>query len=407
MNYKPFEVFGIEIEYAVVGRDNLQVKPVVDKLITTLCGSPNLFPTLGNAEADNELAAHVVEMKCKVPTADWAAQARDFQQMVSLLNKTLDGLDSRLMPGGSHPFMDPARESKLWEHDGREIYSTYDGIFGCRGHGWFNLQSVHLNLPFSDDASFNLLHNAVSLLLPLMPALAAASPVLEGKRHAWKDARLFHYLQNQRRFPSVIGPVIPEPLRSEAEYRAKILAPMYREIASSDPEGLLQDEWLNSRAAIARFDRGAIEVRCIDTQECPLADLALCFFFSGLLRALCESRADLYGAHAEVPGGVSRALFEDCARVGMDVLLPKVYPQEVFGLSQRERSARDFFQDLLSTGFAYATVAENALFRPVIEHILTRGSLSDRIIRLAGPREDWLSAYREVCECLATGRLLE
>ncbi len=407
MSYGLFEVYGIEIEYAVVGGGDLAVKPVVDKLITALCGSPNEFPTLRNAEADNELAAHVVEMKCKVPTADWAGQARDFQDLVSLLNGKLADFGARLMPGGSHPFMDPATESKLWEHDGLEIYSTYDRIFGCRGHGWFNLQSVHLNLPFADDASFGKLHNAVSLLLPLMPALSAGSPVLEGKRHAWKDARLFHYLQNQRRFPAVIGPVIPEPVTGEAEYRAKILAPMYREIAPSDPEGLLQDEWLNSRAAIARFDRGAIEVRCIDTQECPRADLALCFFFSSLLRGLCETESDLHGIHAKIPAGVLRNLFESCAREGMDVRLPSAYPQGVFGLDGKTRTVREFFAELLQPGFAKARGDEESLFRPVVEHILHRGSLSDRILRSAGKGEDWASAYERLCVCLAEGRLLD
>ena len=44
---------------------------------------------------------------------------------------------------------------------------------------------------------------------------------------------------------------------------------MYRAIDPLDTEGILQEEWLNSRAAIARFDRGAIEIRCMDTQECP------------------------------------------------------------------------------------------------------------------------------------------
>ena len=49
---------------------------------------------------------------------------------------------------------------------------------------------------------------------------------------------------------------------------------MYQSIAPFDSEAILQDEWLNSRAAIARFDRHAIEIRIIDNQESPLIDLA-------------------------------------------------------------------------------------------------------------------------------------
>jgi len=55
----------------------------------------------------------------------------------------------------------------------------------------------------------------------------------------------------------------------------EILAPLYAEMHPLDPEGILCHEWLNSRGAIARFDRNAVEIRLVDVQECPLADLAI------------------------------------------------------------------------------------------------------------------------------------
>ena len=36
-----------------------------------------------------------------------------------------------------------------------------------------------LNLPFSSDEEFGRLHAAIRLLLPLLPALAASSPLVE------------------------------------------------------------------------------------------------------------------------------------------------------------------------------------------------------------------------------------
>ena len=266
MAYRLFEVSGVEIEYAVVRRGTLAAAPDVDKLLAALGGSPDSHPALGNVEADNELAAHVLELKCREPSRDLVAQTKDFQAFVTRINQALERFDAQLLPTGMHPFMDPARESRLWAHEDQDIYATYDRIFSCRGHGWFNLQSVHLNLPFSGDAEFSRLHNAISLLLPLLPALAASSPIFEGRHQGWLDSRLFHYMGNQRRLPSIIGNIVPEPVGSEEEYRESILAPMYRDIAPFDPEGTLQDEWLNSRAAIARFDRNAIEIRCLDTQ---------------------------------------------------------------------------------------------------------------------------------------------
>nr|MDQ3002451.1 glutamate-cysteine ligase family protein [Fibrobacterota bacterium] len=175
-SFSLFEVFGVEIEYAVVRRDTLAVNPSVDRLLAALGGSPDSHPAVGNVEADNELAAHVLELKCKEPARDLVTQARDFAAYVKLANQALAQWGCRLMPGGMHPFMDPSRESKIWPHEDSSIYQSYDRVFGVRGHGWFNIQSTHLNLPFSGDAEFSRLHNAISLLLPMLPAIGASSP---------------------------------------------------------------------------------------------------------------------------------------------------------------------------------------------------------------------------------------
>ena len=85
------------------------------------------------------------------------------------------------MPTAAHPFMDPMKETKIWPHENNEVYAIYNKIFDCRGHGWSNLQSTHLNLPFYDDEEFAKLHAAVRLVLPILPALCASSPILDGK----------------------------------------------------------------------------------------------------------------------------------------------------------------------------------------------------------------------------------
>src|SRR5690606_25183589 len=114
------------------------------------------------------------------------------------------------LPTAMHPLMLPDLETKLWPHDAATIYATFDRIFGCKGHGWSNLQSVHINLPFRDQDEFGRLHAAIRLVLPLLPGLAASSPVQEGRLSGFLDTRLEHYRQNQKRLPSITGQVIPE-----------------------------------------------------------------------------------------------------------------------------------------------------------------------------------------------------
>ncbi len=61
---------------------------------------------------------------------------------------------------------------------------------------------------------------------------------------------------------------------------------MYREIAPLDPEGTLRHPWLNARGVIPKFDKGALEIRVVDAQECPAADLAIAAAASAVLKAL-------------------------------------------------------------------------------------------------------------------------
>jgi gamma-glutamyl:cysteine ligase YbdK (ATP-grasp superfamily) len=106
--------------------------------------------------------------------------------------------------------MDPLRETKLWPHQNNEIYQAFDRIFDCRGHGWSNLQSCHINFPFETEEEFGRLHAAIRLVLPLLPALAASSPYKEGVRGEDLDTRLATYRTNCARVPLVTGNVIPE-----------------------------------------------------------------------------------------------------------------------------------------------------------------------------------------------------
>jgi gamma-glutamyl:cysteine ligase YbdK (ATP-grasp superfamily) len=393
-------VSGVEIEYAVVRKDGLAVDPSVDRLLAALGGDPDSHPAAGNVEADNELAAHVLELKCKVPTKDLAPQARDFAAYVKLANRALSHWDCRLMPGGMHPFMDPARESRIWPHEDSGIYQSYDRVFGVRGHGWFNIQSAHLNLPFSGDAEFSRLHNAISLLLPVLPALAASSPVYGGAYHGWLDGRLSHYVENQRRLPSIIGGIVPEPVGSEEEYRETILEPMFREIAPFDSQGVLQEEWLNSRAAIARFERNAIEIRCLDTQERPAADLALCHWVTSMLRYLVGNGGDLLAAHRKVPAGLLKALFLDSAKTGMPAPMPAEFPFAAFGLGSQP-TVGAFIKSLSARSLPAArTPAADQAFLPCIETILSKGSLAERILRAAPKPERYPAIYARLCDCL-------
>ena len=290
MNNYPFPAYsgyGIEIEYMIVDRDTLQVAPVADKLLAQVGVAEDMDIIRDKMAWSNELALHVVEVKTNGPTSHLEEAAQLFRAEVLELNRLLAPMNACLLPGGMHGGMDPMTETRLWPHQNDEIYQAFDRIFNCRGHGWSNLQSTHINFPFQTEEEFAALHAACRFVLPLLPALAASSPFREGIIAENRDQRLFEYQQNCARVPSVSGLVIPEAVFTEADYQ-DMLSSIYRDLAPHDPEGILAEEWVNARGCIARFDRGAIEIRLLDNQECPEQDLAIVSAVTTVVRALAE-----------------------------------------------------------------------------------------------------------------------
>lgn len=401
-----FRGIGVEVEMMIVDAETLSVAPVADRLLERLSGAGvRAEVALGELAASNELALHVVELKTNGPAAGLDGLAVPFRAAVARLLTELEPMGARLMPGGMHPWMDPARDLRLWPHEYDDVYRAFDRIFGCSGHGWANLQSTHLNFPFADDREFGLLHRAIRIALPLLPALAAGSPVRDGVVAPELDARLAAYRGNTRRVPSVTGRVIPEPVHTRAAYERDLLGRIYRDLAPLDPEGILRHEWVNARGAIARFDRGSVEVRVLDAQECPASDLAVAAATTGLVRHLALERLPGVPTGDDPDTELLADLLErterdaERAEVGAPALL------DALGLPRRVATAAD----------AWRALADAGTLDPVpvgcgtaLELILEEGPLSRRILRALGapepgdrPGRDRLrGVYGELCGSL-------
>lgn len=412
-----FEGFGIELEYMIVDAETLAVKPIADKLIHGETGAYDDV-VRGPIGWSNELVAHVIELKTNGPAASLGELWRPFADEVAYINQKLRPLGAQLMPTGMHPFMHPDKEMVLWPHESSEIYARFDQIFNCKGHGWSNLQSCHINLPFRGDEEFGALHAAIRLLLPILPALAASSPLVEGKATGIADNRLAFYRNNAMRVPSVSGQVVPEQAFTRKDYEMNILARIYQDLAPFDPDGILQHEWANARGAIARFDRDAIEIRVLDVQECPKADIAIATAVVAVLKAVMGQRWLDLPAQKKVATKPLGALFARVANEGGACTIESADYLAAFGLGHRERlTAGELWQHLIDTVWPkQANVAPEV--RAALGTILTQGNLSRRIDRLLGPAprggkggqgygQKQREIYEQLCRCLAEGRMLE
>ncbi|HCY81712.1 MAG TPA: glutamate--cysteine ligase, partial [Xanthomarina gelatinilytica] len=288
--YHLFEVYGIELEYMLVYKNTFKAAPIVDELLSAKAGEQASDVENGAIAWSNELVAHVVELKTNGPSDNLDALSDLFHKNVLEINAILKPLQAHLLPTAAHPLLNPLRDTELWKHSYSEVYELYNRIFNCKGHGWSNVQSTHINLPFYDDKEFEKLHAAIRVVLPLIPGLCASSPILEGKNTGFKDARLEYYKTNQKEIPELTGLVIPERVFTKVDYYATIFEPIKKAIKPHDTNNILDHHFLNSRGAIARFDRNAIEIRLVDIQESPKADMAICVLIIEVLKLLVNKK---------------------------------------------------------------------------------------------------------------------
>ncbi|PKA83731.1 carboxylate-amine ligase [Ulvibacter sp. MAR_2010_11] len=403
MAYHLFEVFGIELEYMVVTTTDLKVSPIVDKLLSAKHGSITSDVDNGAIEWSNELVAHVVEMKTNGPTDQLDSLSDVFHKNVVEMNQLLEKFDAVLLPTASHPLMDPKTEMKLWQHSYSKIYALYNRVFNCNGHGWSNVQSMHINLPFSNDVEFEKLHAAIRVLLPIIPALSASSPIFEGKFTGFKDTRMEVYKTNQKEIPAMTGKVIPEQVFTKEAYDKKIFNPINSAIKPYDTENILDHHFLNSRGAIARFDRNAIEIRVIDIQECPKADIAIAVLVIEVLKKLvAEAYTSLEDQKSWYEDDLL-AILNSVIKDGETAQVENLEYVKLFGLNHYA-TAQQIWTKL------YRDVSANISqqYRETMEIILQEGTLSTRILSaLDGDfNENSIKrVYRELATCLQNNNL--
>jgi gamma-glutamyl:cysteine ligase YbdK (ATP-grasp superfamily) len=396
-----FDAYGLEVEYMLVDGNTLDVAPAADQLLEAAAGELTDEFENGDVAWNNELALHVIEFKCNGPRRELAGLGKAFAANVALANEKLGREGLRLMPTAMHPWMDPAAV-ELWPHGTRTIYETFDKIFSCQGHGWANLQSMQINLPFAGDEQFGRLHAAIRFLLPILPGLAASSPVVDGERNGILDNRLVVYRNNCARIPSVTGEVVPDSIGSIGEYQERLLEPIYRDLAPHDPERVLRHEWVNARGAIARFDRMAIEIRVLDVQETPLMDVAYAALIAEVLKLLCaEQWAD-------------RKALDSWRTAELGTLLTLAERQaETAGVGDRRylralgfrggsAELKQIWEHLIEMVSARAVLDVDT--GKLLEHYLRHGTLATRISKAVGllpSKSKTMRVYEELCEALA------
>ena len=382
---------GPEHEFSVVNEE-LAPLPIVDLVIRDFCGRVVNFVEQPGFTFGKELQLHVMEVKANEPFGSPQLFEETMQNAVTTLLVFLEKkYRAHLLGTGMHPLLG-LEETRVWPHRHKKIYEEYGKIFNFKHHGWLNIQSFHLNLPYSNESEGVQLHNLLAELCAYLPAISASSPVYEGGFGSNVDNRLFFYKENQREVPSVTGDVVPEPVFSFSEYKKDIIGKYSQDLAKAGAgQTILFKEWVNSRGVIFRFDRKALEVRVMDEQECIKSDVALSCFVRAAVRGLMAKEAE------PLPHDVLVNDFNSIIAKGLDA---KVQHPE-------GKTARQVCQ------FYFKLASENAeedekKYLWLVKERIEKGNLSDLIrerITVKAQRTDFVDAVRSVystlIKCLA------
>jgi gamma-glutamyl:cysteine ligase YbdK (ATP-grasp superfamily) len=283
---------GPEHEFSLVDEE-LKSLPIVDKVIKGYCGKTVNFVEQPDFTFGKELQLHVMELKANEPFKTPLLFEEAMQKGVMALSSFLEKYNGYLLGTGMHPLL-KLNETAIWSHRHRKIYEEYAKVFNLKQHGWLNIQSFHLNLPYSNEDEGIELHNCLAGLCAYLPAISASSPIYEGNSGPYVDNRLWFYKANQAEVPSIVGDVVPEYVASFNRYKEDVIGKYSRDLAQAGVgKTLLFKEWVNSRGVIFRFDRRALEVRVLDEQECIKSDVALSCFIRATLRGLVANQEGL------------------------------------------------------------------------------------------------------------------
>jgi gamma-glutamyl:cysteine ligase YbdK (ATP-grasp superfamily) len=343
------------------------------------------FIELPNFTFGKELQLHVMEIKANNPFKTPSEFEQTMHSAVITLGDIVRKHGASLLGTGMHPLL-RLEDTGIWPHYHRKIYSEYGKIFNLNQHGWLNLQSFHLNLPFKKEADAIQTHNLLANLCAYLPAITASSPFYECKEGPDIDNRLRFYMINQKEVPSIAGDVIPEYISSLRQYKRDIIEKYSLDLANKGADKvLLNREWINSRGVIFRFDRRALEIRVVDEQECVKSDVAVASFIRAATRGLIARGAEF--------------LPHDCLVEDFNATIKNGLSAKV--TNPRGKTAKQVCQNYLNIAFNHAEADEKG-YLWLIKRRIEEGNLSELIHSRVLNRAQKTTLYEAIIDVYST-----
>lgn len=407
---KMFSQFGTTLDFMIVEANSLAPKPLSQELMTRFGAPGKHLLNRGMFSWKSRPQPHMIRLQSTQPVLNLNVLDHGVADEVRLINHLLSEFNSRLMPGGVHPLATEEKLEYLEPTVGQRMFSRY---FSCLGHGWRNTCSSYLDLPFEDDEAFTRLHAAVRVILPIIPALTASSPFIEG-RFTGRMSNRFH-LETDRfaDHPVLCGNLIPEPVFTEKRYRETIFQDILNAFHSSDPNtnGVASEdpdpEKFNRRGAVPFFSDHFLRLRLTDPQECPAADMAVFKLIIEAIRALTQEVFSTHEEQLRAPMGDLTGIIRDAAVGGLKTEVISSGYLAFFGMD--EPATIGSIWKHLYEHLSKDPVRPLAMYEHELSVILEQGSLAERLLTVLGENpqpEKIRTVWGNLCDCLDQNRLL-
>lgn len=399
--------YGISQDFMIVHAETMAALPFAAQLMDNAGAAGAQTLERGLMTWKSRPQPHMIRMATTQPEQNLNGLDFGIADEVRAANRILAPLGACLMSGGTHPLATAEELRYDRPTAGQRMFSSY---FSCSGHGWVNTCSALLDIPLTDDESFARLSAAVRIVLPLIPALTASSPILEGKRTIWRSNRLE---LDRLRFtgrPQLYGKLIPEAVFTEQRYRETVFAEIlsaFRKPGDTDEQIKLLPERLNRRGAVPLFSEKAMQIRLADPQECAAADIAVFKLIIEVLRAMEHERFCSYEEQMRAQIGDLTGILRDGAEAGMQAEVISSQYLSFFGMDG-PATIGAVWKHLFDT-LSNDPVKPLSMYEHELSIILEQGSLADRILTVLGEnphRSETAALWRRLCDCLEQNRLL-
>lgn len=389
----------------IVDRSTLELKPIISELLSSLDEEGEQKTAAGKClKWKPGYQPHIFRICSASPQTNLNTLEHAIADELRIVNRLLAEFGAMLLPGGMHPLTDPFKVATPPVTD--PLGQLQERLFDTKGHSWVNLNRTYVELPYQSEEMLQRLQAAIRIVLPIIPALSASSPIVEGGNTGKTDNALRYARARYSRFPGIAGQLIPEPYFSERKYTEMVLDKIRHQLEPVDPQGLIHPAQINFRSAIPDFQGKRMILQIMEPQECVAADMAIVRLVTEAIRFFLEEKTIRFEEQMEARMEILCGILEDVMVSGRNT---EVFSSEYlafFGLDE-VCTVGNIWQHLFQK-LSNDPLRPLAMYEHELSVILEQGSLSERILTVVGEKpgtEELVFMWRRLIDCLEQNRL--